>query len=134
MKPEMKKELGDCMMNVLFAVSQLHYIHWLTEKNHHHAIVGECYSELESELDELVEQYLGAVGGNPSDLLPPPMAMQYTAVTKEKEIIAYLDTIVMRLEKGLGIVENDPKLKFMQDTLSDMLAIVHSTKYQIKQQ
>lgn len=129
------KELGDCMVNVLFATSQLHYVHWLTEKNHHHVVIGECYTELSEELDELVEQYLGAMSEyKVSELLPAPKPMQYTSLMRESEILSYLDEIVARLEKGMGLVESNPKLKFMVDSLSDMLAIVHSAKYQIQQQ
>lgn len=136
MQQSIIKELGDCMVNVLFATSQLHYIHWHTEKNHHHVVIGETYNELKDELDELVEQYLGAMSDyKVSELLPEPSKpMKYRLIKRESEIVSYLDEIVMRLEKGMKVAESQPKLKFMVDTLSDMLAIVHSAKYQIQQE
>lgn len=136
MKQELMKELGDCMMNVLFATNQLHYIHWLTKKNHHHVVIGETYDELSEELDSLVEQYLGAMSSyKVPELLPvPSKPFQYAQITKEQDILSYLDNISARLQKGLSIVEKEPKLKFMVDSLSDMLAIVYGAKYQIQQE
>lgn len=134
------KEIAGCLTNLLFAINQLHYTHWLTVKNHHHEIIGTLYENLQDEVDELAEQFMGA---NTPAMLPEKSLMadmmtkqkfNYQKINREKEIIEYLDYLVAKVEKGISIVEKYPKLKFMFDTLSDIGAELHSAKYQIQQQ
>lgn len=132
--------LGGCITDMLFYVSQLHYTHWLTLKNHHHVVVGELYTELEEELDELAEQFLGAClpEMKPEEALNCAEACKemrsYMVVKSEKEIIDLIEEITRRAQKGLRLVENDEKFSFMRDTIMDMVAILHSAKYQITQE
>lgn len=134
------KEIAGCLTNLLFATSQLHYTHWLTVKNHHHEIVGTLYENLKGEIDELAEQFMGA---NIPKMTPAKSLMadqmtkmkyQYRPINREKEIISYIDELVMKVEKGMGIAEKYKELKFMVDTLSDIAAELHSAKYQISQE
>lgn len=140
MKKELTKELAMCMTNMLFGVSQIHYSHWLATKNHHHDILGELYTELQEELDELVEQYLGFFSQEMkvSELLDvatiTKQPYMYKNLSTEKELLTFLDELTMRAQKGFDSVDKMPELKFMQDTLSNILAIIQSAKYQIKQQ
>lgn len=139
-KPQTVQMLGGCITDMLFYVNQLHFTHWLTLKNHHHVIVGGLYSELDEELDELVEQYLGACLPEikPEEALNSSKAVTkahyFRAVKTEAEILALIEEITKRATKGLNLVENDPKFSFMRDTLMDMVAILHSAKYQISQE
>lgn len=132
--------LGGCITDVLFYISQLHYTHWLTLKNHHHVVVGELYTELEEELDVLVESYLGASlpSLRPEDALNSMKASKtphyFRPIKSEADIISLIEEIVARIEKGLGLIESNPKYSFMRDSLMDMAAALHSAKYQITQQ
>lgn len=132
--------LGGCITDMLFYVNQLHYTHWLTLKNHHHVIVGELYEELEEELDELAEQYLGAClpKMKPEEALNSMMGTEkprhYQVVKTEKEIITLIEEITARAQKGLDLVEKDKKFKFLRDTIMDIIAVLHSSKYQILQE
>ena len=132
--------LGGCLTDMLFYVNQLHYTHWLTLKNHHHVIVGELYEELEEELDELVEGYLGAClpEMKPAEALNSTMGVKqprhFKVVTNEKEILALIEEITARANKGLALIEKDPKFSFMRDGIMDIIAVLHSSKYQITQQ
>lgn len=142
MKKNMSIEqmLGGCITDMLFYVNQLHYTHWLTLKNHHHVVVGELYEALEEELDELAEQYLGAClpEMKPEEALNSEMGTEepryFSVVKSEAEILALIEEITRRANKGLGLVENEPKFAFMRDTIMDLIAELHSAKYKITQE
>ena len=142
MKKNMSIEqmLGNCITDMLFYVNQLHYTHWLTLKNHHHVVVGELYEALEEELDELAEQYLGAClpEMKPEEALNSEMSTEepryFSVVKSEAEILALIEEITRRANKGLGLVENEPKFAFMRDTIMDLIAELHSAKYKITQE
>lgn len=135
-----EQELGSCITNMLFYVNQLHLTHWLTLKNHHHVIVGELYEELESELDELAEQFLGASLPD----MKPEQALNlakeiktnrtYRIIKSENDILSLIEEITQRASKGLKLVENNEKYSFMRDTIMDIIAVLHSKKYQITQE
>jgi DNA-binding ferritin-like protein len=134
-----QKMLSGCLTDMLFYVSQLHYAHWITKKNHHHVIIGETYEELAEELDELVESFIAA-----SRPLSPVEAMmcdvhckrphKYAMLTDQKSILAFLEEILMRLRKGKRIVKDNEKYSFMTDTIMDMEQIVLGAIYQIEQE
>ena len=134
------KVIGPCITRLLFDVAQMHYTHFLTRKNHHHVVIGETYEEFEEDLDELTEQFLGTFVGDYKvvDLLKSDMmskeAFYFRPIKEEKEILAYLDEVSARVEKGLSFVITKPELRFMQDTLSDLVAILKTAKYQIAQE
>lgn len=138
----MQKEavLAECMVNLLFSVNQLHLTHWLTLKNHHHVLVGELYEELEEELDELAEQYLGACLPEikPEQALNIPNAVKtprfFRAIKTEDEILAVIHEITVCATMALNVVEECKKFSFMRDTLMDIIAVLHSKKYQITQE
>jgi DNA-binding ferritin-like protein len=142
MKKSMSIEnmLGGCITDMLFYVNQLHLTHWLTLKNHHHVVVGELYEELESELDELAEQFLGAClpEMKPEEALNlsegVKEARYYKVIKSEADILALVDEITRRAQKGLGLVEDNPKYSFMRDSIMDIIAVLHSAKYQITQE
>lgn len=141
MKHDMNKEkhLGMCMTDMLFYVSQLHLAHWLTLKNHHHVVVGELYSELEEELDDLAEQFIGAsLPAKPEDSLNLSEGVRearyYKVIKTEKDIIEIVDEIAEYANKALQMVEKDPKFGFMRDGIMDIIAVCHSAKYQISQE
>lgn len=133
-------QLGDCITDMLFYVNQLHLCHWLTLKNHHHVVVGELYSELESELDGLAEQFIGACLPElrPEEALNlsegVTEARYYKVIKSEKEILAIIKEITDYATKGLAVIEKTPKFLFMRDGVMDMIAELHSAKYKITQQ
>lgn len=135
-----EKTLGKSITDMLFYVNQLHLTHWLTLKNHHHVVVGELYEELESELDDLAEQYLGAClpDMKPEEALylmeGVKMARKYRVVKTEEEILALIEEITDHAKKGLELVESNPKFSFMRDSMMDIIAVLHSSKYQITQE
>ena len=132
--------LGGCLTDMLFYINQLHYTHWLTLKNHHHVVVGELYEELEEELDELVESYLGACLPlmKPEEALNSALTSQephyFKVIKNEADILALIEEITARAQKGLSLVENDSKFSFMRDTIMDLIAALHSAKYKITQE
>jgi len=135
-----EKTLGQSITDMLFYVNQLHLTHWLTLKNHHHVVVGELYEELESELDDLAEQFLGAClpGMKPEEALylmeGVKMARKYRIIKSEDEILALIEEITAHAKKGLELVENNPKFSFLRDSMMDIIAVLHSSKYQITQE
>ena len=135
-----EKTLGQSITDMLFYVNQLHLTHWLTLKNHHHVVVGELYEELESELDDLAEQFLGAclAGMKPEEALylmeGVKMARKYRIIKSEDEILALIEEITAHAKKGLELVENNPKFSFLRDSMMDIIAVLHSSKYQITQE
>lgn len=135
-----EQELGSCITNMLFYVNQLHLTHWLTLKNHHHVVVGDLYEELESELDELAEQFLGAClpSMKPEQALNlmegTKMNRNYRIIKTEQEILSLIEEVTQRANKGLKLVENNEKFSFMRDTIMDIIAVLHSKKYQITQE
>jgi DNA-binding ferritin-like protein len=142
MKKSMSVEnmLGGCITDMLFYINQLHLTHWLTLKNHHHVVVGTLYSELEEELDSLAEQFLGASlpEMKPEEALHLSYGVKepryYKVIKSEADIIALVDEITRRAQKGLKLVEDNPKFSFMRDSIMDMIAVLHSAKYQITQE
>lgn len=137
---KVEKMLGEVITNMLFYVNQLHLTHWLTLKNHHHVIVGELYEELEEELDELAEQYLGAClpEMKPEEALylmqGVKIARKYRVIKTEEEILALIKEVTDYATKALELIENNPKFSFMRDTVMDIIAVLHSKKYQITQE
>lgn len=141
MKKSMSLEasVGSCITNMLFYTSQLHLCHWLTLKNHHHVVVGELYANIESELDELAEQFIGACLPN----LKPEQALNmdegvkepryYKVIKSEKEILDIIEEMTQYANKSLKMVENDEKFSFMRDGIMDIIAELHSAKYKISQ-
>lgn len=135
-----EKLLAKCMTDLLFSVNQLHLTHWLTLKNHHHVIVGELYKELEEELDELAEQYLGACLPEikPEEALNMDQVVttpRYFKIIKtEAEILSIIQDTTMCATTALNVIEECKKFSFMRDTLMDIIAILHSKKYQITQE
>mgnify|MGYP001070436545 CR=1 FL=1 len=138
--PQKQKMLGTFVTDMLFYVNQLHLTHWLTLKNHHHVIVGELYEELESELDELAEQFLGASlpEMKPEEALYLAQGVKtprnYRIVKTEQEIIGLVEEITAYANEALQAVENDPTYSFMRDSIMDIIAVLHSSKYQISQE
>ena len=132
--------LGDCITDMLFYVNQLHLCHWLTLKNHHHVVVGELYSEIESELDELAEQFIGAClpDMKPEESLNLSEGVRephyYKVLKSESDILGIIKEITDYAEKGLAVVEKNPKFLFMRDGIMDIIAELHSAKYKITQQ
>lgn len=135
-----ENKLGDCITDMLFYVNQLHLCHWLTLKNHHHVVVGELYSEIESELDDLAEQFIGAClpDTHPQDALNLSEGVKepryYKVIKSEKEILALIKEITDYATKGLELIEKTPKFLFMRDGVMDIIAELHSAKYKITQQ
>jgi DNA-binding ferritin-like protein len=132
--------MGHCIVDMLFYVSQLHLAHWLTLKNHHHVVVGELYEELEEELDELAEQFIGAClpRKKPEEALMLDKVVRnpnfYKVIKSEKDILSIVDEITEYANKALQSVEKEPKFAFMRDSLMDIIAVCHSTKYKITQE
>jgi DNA-binding ferritin-like protein len=135
-----EKKLGMCITDMLFYVNQLHLTHWLTLKNHHHVIVGELYEELEEELDDLAEQYLGASlpDMKPEESLYLSQGVKtprnYRVIKSEKEILDLIEEITVYANQALQMVENNSKFSFMRDSIMDIIAVLHSKKYQITQE
>lgn len=129
------KMLGNCITDMLFYVSQLHYVHWLTLKNHHHVVVGTLYTELEEELDGLAEQFMGAClpDMRPEQVLVNTKNHTYSPIKSGPEILSLIDEITKRVDKGLKLAKASDKFAFLSDSLMDMAAILHSAKYQISQ-
>lgn len=138
--PQLEKMLGTFVTDMLFYVNQLHLTHWLTLKNHHHVIVGELYEELESELDELAEQFLGASlpDMKPEEALKLMQGVKtprnYRIVKTEQEIIDLVEEITAYANEALQAVESNPRYSFMRDSIMDIIAVLHSSKYQITQE
>ena len=136
---QIEEMLGTFVTDMLFYVNQLHLTHWLTLKNHHHVIVGELYEELESELDDLAEQFLGASlpQMKPEEALSLAKGVktprQYRIVKTEQEIIDLVEEITAYANEALQAVENNPNYSFMRDSIMDIIAVLHSSKYQITQ-
>ena len=139
-KMSTEEHLGDCIVDMLFYVSQLHLAHWLTLKNHHHVVVGELYSDLEDELDELAEQYIGAClpAMKPEESLNLAEAVRepnyYKIIKSEKDILSIVDEIAEHANKSLQVVEKNPKFAFMRDGFMDIIAVCYSAKYKITQE
>lgn len=141
MKKEMSVEakIGDCITDMLFYVNQLHLCHWLTLKNHHHVVVGELYSEVESELDSLAEQFIGACLPElkPEEALNLEEGVRearyYKVIKTEKDILSIIKEMTDYATKSLEVVENNPKFSFMRDGIMDIIAELHSAKYKITQ-
>jgi len=137
---QIEQMLGTFVTDMLFYVNQLHLTHWLTLKNHHHVIVGELYEELQSELDELAEQFLGASlpGMKPEAALYLQKGVKtphrYRIVKTEEQIIALVEEITAYANEALVAVENDSTYSFMRDSIMDIIAVLHSSKYQITQE
>lgn len=135
-----EEHLGDCIVDMLFYVSQLHLAHWLTLKNHHHVVVGELYTELEEELDDLAEQFIGAClpKKKPEEALNLAEAIRepnfYKVIKSEKDILDIVEEITEYATKSLQTVEKEPKFLFMRDGIMDIIAVCHSAKYKISQQ
>ena len=136
---QIEQMLGTFVTDMLFYVNQLHLTHWLTLKNHHHVIVGELYEELESELDDLAEQFLGASlpQMKPEEALSLAKGIktprQYRIVKTEQEIIDLVEEITAYANEALQAVENNTNYSFMRDSIMDIIAVLHSSKYQITQ-
>lgn len=136
---QIEQMLGTFVTDMLFYVNQLHLTHWLTLKNHHHVIVGELYEELESELDDLAEQFLGASlpQMKPEEALSLAKGVktprQYRIVKTEQEIIDLVEEITAYANEALQAVENNTNYSFMRDSIMDIIAVLHSSKYQITQ-
>lgn len=135
-----QKRIGSCLTDMLFYVNQLHLTHWLTLKNHHHVVVGELYEELEEELDDLAEQYLGASLPElkPEDALNLMEGTKekrtYTIIKSTEDILNIITEITDKATMALELVENDTKYSFMRDSIMDIIAVLHSSKYKITQE
>lgn len=133
-------KISKSILNMLFYTSQIHLTHWLTIKNHHHVITGDLYKELQDELDSLAEQYLGASlpTMKPEDALnlmdQINLPKKYKVVKTEEDILQLLSEITAYAKNLLSIVEKDKEFSFMQDSVMDIIAVLHSAKYQISQQ
>jgi DNA-binding ferritin-like protein len=135
-----QKNISSIIVDMLFYVNQLHLAHWLTLKNHHHVVVGELYEELEEELDELAEQYLGASLPElkPEEALDMAIATKkqrtYKVIKSTEDILDFVEEVTQQANMLLSLVEEDKKYSFLRDSTMDIIAVLHSAKYQITQE
>lgn len=132
------KMLGSCVLDMIHYCGQLKVIHFLALKNHNHAEIDNGRIELADELDEFVEALLGKFTGKlkPEEILlaNKPKSQTFKLVKTPKQILSYLEMMEQRVQKGLSIVDSDPELKFLLDSLMDMAAIINSMRYLINQE
>lgn len=63
MRDFLNEEKGnDYFVYSLYIIAQSHIFHWLTENGQEHESIGEFYTILEEEVDNLAERYIGKHG------------------------------------------------------------------------
>lgn len=114
------------VLTSLNMVAQFHLYHLLTKKSNHHEALGEFYSELDDELDEFAEYFLG------DNDLTSVASVPYTFITTA-DMSSYLTSLAMYsgcIDKVRTTLED--KDGALVDTINDIQEIVAKLKYKLK--
>ena len=123
---ENKATAFDFAITSLNMVAQFHLYHLLTKNAHHHDVLGEFYDELDEELDEFAEYFLG------DNDLDGITATPYVFITTP-DVPSYLASLTMYetcIAKTRSTLEE--KDGALIDALNDIQEIVAKLKYKLK--
>lgn len=111
------------IMNV---ISQLHIFHLLAPNGQKHTALGELYEELQDEVDELAEIYIG-MGGTLSARAMNPFTprVEYS----DKLVVDYVKEFVAMINMCLQSTSDNVEMLSLQDELTEIQELVYHFVY-----